>query len=60
MKAADASPSCLIVFIGLKLGRTGTRALLYPITLYFVFRRGPSNGAQSRAFLTHSRVRTSG
>ena len=43
----------LIVFIGLRLGRTIARALLYPITLYFFFRRGPER-RQSRAFLTHA------
>ena len=43
----------LIVFIGLKLGRTMARALLYPITLYFVCRRGPER-RESRAFLTQA------
>ncbi|HEX7348098.1 MAG TPA: acyltransferase [Rhodanobacteraceae bacterium] len=31
----------LIRFIGLHLGRRAARAVLYPITLYFYFRRGP-------------------
>lgn len=31
----------LIRFIGLHLGRRVARAVLYPITLYFYFRRGP-------------------
>jgi predicted LPLAT superfamily acyltransferase len=43
----------LIVFIGLRLGRTMARAMLYPTTLYFFFRRGPER-RQSRAFLTHA------
>jgi predicted LPLAT superfamily acyltransferase len=42
----------LIRFIALRLGRPIARALLYPITLYFFFRRGPER-RQSRAFLTH-------
>jgi len=31
----------LIRFIGLHFGRTFARSILYPITLYFYFRRGP-------------------
>jgi predicted LPLAT superfamily acyltransferase len=41
----------LLRTIGLRLGRPAARALLYPITLYFFFRRGPERRA-SRAFLT--------
>ena len=41
----------LIRAIGLRLGRAPARALLYPISLYFFFRRGPERRA-SRAFLT--------
>lgn len=41
----------LIRSIGLHLGRPAARVLLYPITLYFFFRRGPERRA-SRAFLT--------
>jgi len=40
----------LMLKIGLRLGRPTARALLYPITLYFFFRRGPERRA-SRAFL---------
>jgi predicted LPLAT superfamily acyltransferase len=40
----------LICSIGLRLGRPVARVLLYPITLYFFFRRGPER-RQSRAFL---------
>ena len=40
----------LIRAIGLHLGRAPARALLYPITLYFFFRRRPERHA-SRAFL---------
>jgi predicted LPLAT superfamily acyltransferase len=43
----------LYVFLGLKLGRTIARILLYPVTLYFFLRRGPER-RQSRAFLTHA------
>jgi predicted LPLAT superfamily acyltransferase len=43
----------LIRTIGLRLGRPAARALLYPITLYFFFRRGPERRA-SRAFLTRA------
>lgn len=41
----------LIRTIGLRLGRPTARALLYPITLYFFFRRGPERCA-SRVFLS--------
>ena len=41
----------LLVGIGLRLGRPCARALLYPITLYFFFRRGLERRA-SRAFLS--------
>jgi predicted LPLAT superfamily acyltransferase len=40
----------LISSIGLRLGRPAARILLYPIALYFFFRRGPER-RQSRAFL---------
>ncbi len=40
----------LICTIGLRLGRGCARALLYPITLYFFFRRAAERGA-SRDFL---------
>jgi predicted LPLAT superfamily acyltransferase len=40
----------LIRDIGLLCGRRATRLLLYPITLYFFFRRGPERRA-SRAYL---------
>jgi predicted LPLAT superfamily acyltransferase len=43
----------LIRTIGLRLGRPVARALLYPITMYFFFRRGPERRA-SRAFLTRA------
>ncbi|MGH8090598.1 MAG: acyltransferase [Rudaea sp.] len=43
----------LIRTIGLRVGRPAARALLYPITLYFFFRRGPERRA-SRAFLTRA------
>ncbi|HEY7872937.1 MAG TPA: acyltransferase [Rudaea sp.] len=43
----------LIRSIGLHLGRPAARALLYPITLYFFFRRGPERRA-SRAYLTRA------
>ncbi|MBS0556327.1 MAG: acyltransferase [Proteobacteria bacterium] len=43
----------LIRGIGLHLGRRVARALLYPITLYFYFRRGPERRA-SRAYLTRA------
>ncbi|TAN04972.1 MAG: acyltransferase [Rhodanobacteraceae bacterium] len=35
----------LIRFIGLHFGRTVARSILYPITLYFYFRRGPERRA---------------
>ncbi|MDE2271630.1 MAG: acyltransferase [Xanthomonadaceae bacterium] len=35
----------LIRFIGLHFGRTFARLILYPITLYFYFRRGPERRA---------------
>ncbi len=41
----------LIRDIGLFCGRRATRLLLYPITLYFFFRRGPERRA-SRTYLT--------
>jgi predicted LPLAT superfamily acyltransferase len=41
----------LIITISLHLGRRVARVLMYPITLYFFFRRGPERRA-SRAFLT--------
>lgn len=43
----------LIREIGLRMGRLPARALLYPITVYFFFRRGPERRA-SRAFLTRA------
>jgi predicted LPLAT superfamily acyltransferase/uncharacterized membrane protein len=43
----------LIRTIGLRLGRPAARALLYPITLYFFFRRGAERRA-SRAFLSRA------
>ncbi len=43
----------LIRSIGLHLGRPVARALLYPITLYFYFRRGPERRA-ARTFLTRA------
>jgi predicted LPLAT superfamily acyltransferase len=43
----------LIRTIGLRLGRPAARALLYPIALYFFFRRGPERRA-SRAFLSRA------
>ena len=46
----------LIRSIGLHLGRPAARALLYPITLYFYFRRGPERRA-SRAFLARAFAR---
>ncbi|MBS0571029.1 MAG: acyltransferase [Proteobacteria bacterium] len=49
----------LIRAIGLHLGRTAARALLYPITLYFCIRRGPERRA-SRAFLTRALERPAG
>jgi len=49
----------LIRAIGLRLGRPAARALLYPITLYFFFRRGPERRA-SRAFLTRAFGRPKG
>src|SRR5437667_277695 len=49
----------LIRAIGLRLGRPVARALLYPITLYFFFRRGPERRA-SRAFLSRALGRAAG
>jgi len=49
----------LIRFIGLRLGRPAARLLLYPITLYFFFRRGPERRA-SRRFLTRAFARPAG
>jgi predicted LPLAT superfamily acyltransferase len=49
----------LIRTIGLRLGRPCARALLYPITLYFYFRRGPERRA-SRAFLSRASGRPAG
>ena len=43
----------LIRAIGLHLGRPVARALLYPIALYFCFRRGPERRA-SRDYLTRA------
>jgi len=43
----------LLIAIGLRLGRPVARILLYPITLYFFFRRGPERRA-SRAFLSRA------
>ena len=43
----------LIRTIGLRLGRPAARALLYPITVYFFFRRGAERRA-SRAFLSRA------
>jgi len=43
----------LIRTIGLRLGRPAARALLYPITVYFFFRRTPERRA-SRAFLSRA------
>lgn len=43
----------LIRNFGLVFGRTLARLVLYPITLYFFFRRGPERRA-SRAFLTRA------
>lgn len=42
----------LIRFVGLHFGRTFTRLFLYPITLYFYFRRGPERRA-SRDYFAH-------
>jgi len=49
----------LIRAIGLRMGRTTARALLYPITLYFFFRRVPERRA-SRAFLARAFGRPTG
>jgi len=49
----------LLRTIGLRLGRPVARALLYPITLYFFFRRGPERRA-SRAFLSRASGRPVG
>lgn len=49
----------LILTIGLRLGRPVARALLYPITLYFFFRRGPERRA-SRQFLRRAFARPVG
>ena len=43
----------LIRSIALRLGRPAARVLLYPITLYFYFRRGPERRS-SRAFLARA------
>ena len=43
----------MLVFIGLHIGRAPARALLYPITLYFYFRRHIERRA-SRDFLTRA------
>jgi predicted LPLAT superfamily acyltransferase len=43
----------LIRTIALRCGRPAARAVLYPITLYFFFRRGPERRA-SRQFLTRA------
>jgi predicted LPLAT superfamily acyltransferase len=40
----------LIRFVGLHCGRTFTRLFLYPITLYFFFRRGPERRASRDYF----------
>jgi len=40
----------LIRFIGLHFGRTFARLILYPITLYFYFRRGPERRASREYF----------
>ena len=40
----------LIRFIGLHFGRTFARSILYPITLYFYFRRGPERRASRDYF----------
>jgi len=42
----------LIRFIGLHFGRAVARLILYPITLYFYFRRGPERRA-SRDYFRH-------
>src|SRR6185437_9226049 len=42
----------LIRFIGLHFGRTFARLFLYPITLYFYFRRGPERRS-SRDYFQH-------
>ncbi|HJR12466.1 MAG TPA: acyltransferase [Rhodanobacteraceae bacterium] len=42
----------LIRFIGLHFGRAFARLILYPITLYFYFRRGPERRA-SRDYFRH-------
>ncbi len=49
----------LIREIGLRMGRPAARALLYPITVYFFFRRGPERRA-SRAFLARALGRPAG
>ena len=49
----------LIRSIGLRMGRPAARLLLYPITLYFFFRRGPERRA-SRQFLSHALGRPAG
>jgi predicted LPLAT superfamily acyltransferase len=46
----------IYLFICLRLGRRFARSLLYPVTLYFFFRRPPERHA-SRAFLTQVRGR---
>src|SRR5436190_1443108 len=49
----------LICNIGLRLGRRAARLLLYPITLYFFFRRGPER-RHSRTFLSRALGRPAG
>lgn len=49
----------LIREIGLRAGRPVARALLYPVTVYFFFRRGPERRA-SRAFLARALGRPAG
>ncbi len=49
----------LIRSIGLRFGRPAARLILYPITLYFFFRRGPERRA-SRAFLSRVYGRPAG
>jgi predicted LPLAT superfamily acyltransferase len=50
-EGGGASAIRLIRMIGLHGGRTPARACLYPITLYFLLRRGPERRA-SRAYLS--------
>ncbi len=49
----------LILWIALHIGRGTARALLYPITLYFLIKAGPQRRA-SRQFLSHIRERPAG